>query len=74
MKLLEMTFQPVLKISPYTEGKSALDKMCAAFCTYIGSNAFQLFVVCVFQKIGSVCVKPEECLFVMRSVCIGSIN
>ena len=50
-------FDQWLKISTYTEGKHATDKIQAAFCTFIGSDAFKLLYSLCAPK------KPEECMY-----------
>ena len=50
-------FDQWLKISTYVEGKHAADKMRAAFCTFIGPDAFKLLCsLCPLKK-------PEECTY-----------
>ena len=50
-------FDQWLKISTYSEGKHATDKMRAAFCIFIGSDAFKLLCSLCAPK------KPEECMY-----------
>ena len=50
-------FDQWLKISPFAEGENAADKMRAAFCTFIGSDAFKLLCSLCAPK------KPEECTY-----------
>ena len=50
-------FDQWLKISPYAEGESAADKMRAAFCTFIKSDAFMLLCSLCTPK------KPEVCSY-----------
>jgi len=48
-------FDQWLKISPYAEGENAANKMRAAFCTFIGSDAFKLLCCLCAPN------KPEDC-------------
>ena len=50
-------FDQWLKISPYAIGDDSADKMRAAFCTFIGSDAFKLLCSLCAPK------KPEECTY-----------
>ena len=50
-------FKQWLKVSTYAEGKHAADKMRAAFCIFIGSDAFKLLCSLCAPK------KPEKCTY-----------
>ena len=50
-------FDQWLQINPFATGEHSTDKKRAAFCTYIGSNAFKLLcTLCALKK-------PEECTY-----------
>ena len=49
---MELPFPSVVEdISPFATGNDAADKIRAAFCTFIGSDAFKLlYVACELQR------------------------